>query len=97
MCFLAILIPSTRALPSFLKTRKTFPGLPLSLPDVAITVSFFFILNILLLSCLYYFRSQGYDFHKVPIPELPGNGAEYPGAFRIALEINNHRGIAVKS
>src|SRR5699024_11937015 len=73
VCFVSILTPSTRTLPSFLFTAITLPSLSLSFPAITLTVSpaLIFIVDIYGTS-LQYFRSQGNDLHKVFLSEFSG-------------------------
>jgi hypothetical protein len=83
--------------------RSTRPVLPRSLPPVTTTLSSLRIFIDLAMASSASFGSgvlsweesplkhlwgEGDDLHEVPVPQLPGHGAEDAGSARVALRID---------
>src|SRR3989338_711975 len=81
-------------------TRNTLPRLPLSLPVITITSSFFLILRMIFLDSiccrLQHLRYQRNDLHELFGTQLACHRPEYTRADRLQLGIQQHRSIAVK-
>src|SRR5699024_1773732 len=98
VCFVSILTPSTRTLPSFLFTAITLPSLSLSFPAMTFTVSplLIFIVDIFGTS-LQYFRSKGNDLHEVLLSELTGYWSKNTCSTRIQIIFYNNSSIFIES
>src|SRR5579885_2302522 len=108
-CFLIMFTPVTIARPSFGLTSRTWPVLPLSLPAVTSTLSFFFSLFIVVVSrcpqsaarrraaSLDDLRSERDDLHKVALAQLAGHRPKDARAARVLLVGEDHRRVLVEA
>src|SRR5581483_498392 len=102
-CFLIMFTPVTIARPSLGWTSRTWPVLPLSLPAITRTLSFFFNLFIFCASrcpcsaALDHFRGERDDLHEVTFAQLAGHRAEDAGAARVLLVREDHRRVLVEA
>src|SRR3989338_4276147 len=89
--------PTSRYSPS---TRNTLPRLPLSLPVITITSSFFLILRMISLDSICYrlqhFRCQRDDLHELLGTQLACHRPEDARADRLQLGIEQHGSVAVE-
>src|SRR5919106_6072814 len=95
-----MLTPCTTSRSSLRRTRSTSPCRPRSRPVVTTTRSPFLIRNFLTLTARplsQHLRRQRDDLHEPLGAQLPGHRAEDPGADRLALGIDQHRGVAVEA
>src|ERR1022692_3439639 len=73
---------------------RTSPVLPLSLPEMTTTVSFFLILNFMALNDL---RGERDDLQKFLVAQFAGHGPEHAGSLRLVLVVNQTGGVVVEA
>src|SRR5207237_3199623 len=97
---LARATPSTITRFSRGRTLTTRPRLPRSLPAITSTSSFFFTSTVCIRVLSYrrsqHLGSQRDDLHEPLLPELPGHGAEDPGAPWVLLLVDQDHGVVVE-
>src|ERR1700722_18762813 len=91
-----MLTPWTTSRASLGRTRRTSPVLPLSLPVITTTLSPFLIFS-LIMSASQHFGSEGNDLHELARAQLTRDRPEDARADRLALLVDQHRGIAVEA
>src|SRR5688500_5675368 len=110
VCFLLIMIPSTRSLPVRRLTSSTRPVFPLSLPVITLTVSFFLMrMRIGSLAAprfpanpprargmLDHLRSKRNDLHEFLIAQLAGHRPEDARSHRLADLVDQHRRVRIE-
>src|SRR6185312_16290271 len=74
-------------------TSRTSPVLPLSLPEMTTTVSFFLILNFMALHDL---RGERDDLQEFLVAKLASDGPEHAGALRLVLVVDEAGGVVVE-
>src|SRR3569832_2153693 len=72
---------------------STSPVLPLSLPEMTTTVSFFLILNFMALHDL---RGERDDLQEFLVAQLASDGPEHAGALRLVLVVDQAGGVVVE-
>src|SRR5882762_7798177 len=94
-----MLTPWTRTRPSWGRTRRTSPVLPLSLPARTTTLSPFLIFSLIMnaASSSQHFGRQGHDLHELAGAQLARHRSEDARADRLALLVDEHRRVPVEA
>src|SRR6478672_2728036 len=93
VCRLMRFTPSTTTRPCSRSTSMTLPSAPLSLPAITLTVSPFLILTLI----SEHLRCQRDDPHEPLVAQLAAHGAEDARAARLAVGLEDHRGVLVEA
>src|SRR5690606_37965401 len=94
VCRLTMFTPWTMTRFSSRSTFRTSPCLPLSRPVVTITRSPFLIFSFVAIS--QHLGRQADDLHEFPAAQLARHRTEDAGADRLALLVDQHRGVLIE-
>src|SRR5581483_570824 len=94
---LTTLTPSTITLRLRGSTSIIRPVLPLSLPVMTTTRSFFRTLISTFITPSNHFRREADDLHESLVAQLAGDGAEDARAHRLIVRLDDHRGVLIKA
>src|SRR6266542_2614716 len=96
VCFLTRFTPSTITRSDSGSTEMTLPSRPLALPAITRTTSPFLMCRELL-AISEHLRSERDDLHEALLAQLPADRAEDTRATRLAVVLQDHRGVLVEA